>query len=47
MDHNSTLQVNDANVPVTENPNAERKKRLTRSPSNVWEHFTMDIYQLT
>ena len=41
MDQNSTLQVNDANVPVTENPNAERKKRkLMRSPSNVWEHFT-------
>ena len=41
MDNNSTLQVNDADVRATENPNDERKKRkLMRSPSNVWEHFT-------
>ena len=41
MDNDSTLQLNDANVPTTKNPNDERKKQKpTRSPSNVWEHFT-------
>ena len=41
MDNNSTWQVNDVDVPATENPNDKHKKRkLMRSPSNVWEHFT-------